>query len=427
MSKKFNIDGWIVFEPNAYRLSYDKGDLRLSQKESAVLLALCENHSRVVERKSLLLNIWDERESSDISLNKNILLLRRKFESIGLHNAIETVPRVGYILKLTVDIIDETSAISINNIILKQTDEEIKADNIELKLTAGSHRPSYTIHSALTVLTVLFVICYYIIHTHLNADKSQLEQIPVIYEHQSNTPERKLFYTNKDFNKHVYATFIDNISKSKTFFSLISKSALSYIEFTPKGEILWQKVFIFDQKTDLVKQSKCIAKFINQYAPSHRIDNGTSGMVLARLKFYHYCKIDTAKSIGDLSIMTVSSPSTIYNKVFIQNFNFSNEKNNNIFDFKRITRVRGKEITGTDSIRDDYKANLQLKSLSINYVNDIILQKDPDAMRIFEEFTQDKISLTTIDDQKDIYATSIFGGVIYHIKRFNENKIINNE
>lgn len=427
MTKKFNIDGWVVFEPDAYRLSYDKGDLKLSQKESAVLQALCENHGRVVERKTLLLNIWDERESSDISLNKNILLLRRKFESIGLNNAIETIPRVGYIFKLTADFIDQASAISIDNMIPEKVKGNSKFELIETPLITSDKSIPLTALTTLTILTVLFFISYYIVHAYLEDKEPESNTLQMIYEHQSNTPTRKLFYNDENSDDQVYDSFLKNISANKSFFAFISKHALSYIELTSQGGVLWQKVFLFNSTTDISKQSACIANHINRYKPNTRLDDGISGMVLARLKFYHLCENDNAILIGSLSVKTISSPSTIYNKVFIQDFDFLNGDNQKLFNFRRITRVKGQELPGTDSEHDDYNAKLQLKSLTIDHVNQGALQKEPDTMRIFEEFTQDEIYHTTIDDSNNIYVTSLFGGVIYHIKKFTGDVISNNE
>lgn len=98
-----------IFEPETFRLILKTKEIKLSHKESSVLALLCMNANKVVDRRTMLTEIWGDRESSDISLNKNILLLRRKFESIGIKNAIDTIPRIGYILKLEIEKLEGNS------------------------------------------------------------------------------------------------------------------------------------------------------------------------------------------------------------------------------------------------------------------------------------------------------------------------------
>lgn len=101
--KKYKCGDLFFFCPNTFRIFFGKKEIRISHKEAAILTILCENHMRVVERKTLLSIVWKDSEGADSNLNKNILLLRRKFESIGLNQAIETIPRVGYVLKLDIE------------------------------------------------------------------------------------------------------------------------------------------------------------------------------------------------------------------------------------------------------------------------------------------------------------------------------------
>ncbi|HFG1639978.1 TPA: transcriptional regulator, partial [Vibrio cholerae] len=113
MTTKYKYSDVFTFDPETFRIIIDSKEIKckeikLSQNECAVLELLCSNAMRVVERNLMLSEIWRGSESSDISLNKSILLLRRKFESIGIKNSIDTVPRVGYILKLDVETFNET-------------------------------------------------------------------------------------------------------------------------------------------------------------------------------------------------------------------------------------------------------------------------------------------------------------------------------
>lgn len=94
-----------IFDPGSYKLTQmgKHKEVRLSHKEASVLAMLCMNAQQVVRREILLSEIWHNGVGCDNNLNKSILLLRRKFESIGLFDVISTVPRVGYMLSLPVE------------------------------------------------------------------------------------------------------------------------------------------------------------------------------------------------------------------------------------------------------------------------------------------------------------------------------------
>ncbi|MGL6562903.1 winged helix-turn-helix domain-containing protein [Aeromonas hydrophila] len=102
MNQHYIINNNITFESKRYRLVINNKEITLSQKETELLEMLCISSLAVVERNQLLQSIWGSSESADIGLNKNILMLRRKFESIGINNAIKTIPRIGYMLLLEV-------------------------------------------------------------------------------------------------------------------------------------------------------------------------------------------------------------------------------------------------------------------------------------------------------------------------------------
>ncbi|MBJ6907256.1 winged helix-turn-helix domain-containing protein, partial [Vibrio cholerae] len=73
MTIQYKHSDTFIFEPETFRLVLETKEIKLSHKESAVLQQLCENAMRVVDRRTMLTDIWGDSESSDISLNKTIL------------------------------------------------------------------------------------------------------------------------------------------------------------------------------------------------------------------------------------------------------------------------------------------------------------------------------------------------------------------
>ncbi|SIN68189.1 TolB amino-terminal domain-containing protein [Parasphingorhabdus marina DSM 22363] len=78
-----------------------RGDKRISlePKVMAVLECLRERQGEVVERITLLDEIWNDDEAADDSLTRAISLLRKAFSSLDNNSYIETIPKKGYRLK----------------------------------------------------------------------------------------------------------------------------------------------------------------------------------------------------------------------------------------------------------------------------------------------------------------------------------------
>ncbi len=98
-----------VYEVGPFRLNADR--LTLSHNGRAVslgprvletLLALVERAGNVVPKEALLDRVWPEGFVEEANLSQNIYVLRKTFRSYGCANSIETVPREGY--RLTVSI-----------------------------------------------------------------------------------------------------------------------------------------------------------------------------------------------------------------------------------------------------------------------------------------------------------------------------------
>lgn len=95
----YMIHGKVRFDTSLYSIIRDDGvEIRLSKMEVEVFSILCEYARQTVTRQFLFDNAWPNDTGSDGHLNRVILLLRRKFDSLGLFDVIKTVPKVGYIV-----------------------------------------------------------------------------------------------------------------------------------------------------------------------------------------------------------------------------------------------------------------------------------------------------------------------------------------
>ncbi|MGC7890305.1 winged helix-turn-helix domain-containing protein [Vibrio anguillarum] len=394
-----------IFEPETFRLILETKELKLSHKESAVLEQLCSNAMRVVERRTLLTQIWGDRESSDISLNKNILLLRRKFESIGIKNAIDTVPRVGYILKLDLETMQGDSLAHREEII----DESIDAaEEAEIEIVSAPKNNKLGMKSFLAVLTIIITVVFLIISINVfsKKDSANLPEISLI-KPDNQEQDRTILYTSdiseNDYNKYIALS--DYITRDLTYYALVSNEAISFINLGDGKKMTWQKTFLMDKNKDISSQIKCIAGYINNYQAKPINVKKVPGMSFVRLNFYRPCS-ENNYFVGTMLIKSTTTDDRT--STWTQDFSFTDRNDNVLFHLKRHSRAYNSKKA----------MHLNIKSFHVDFVKQESLQIDSDLNRIFNQFTQDDIYLQTVDKKNKIYASSVFSGIIFHVDEF---------
>ena len=84
---------------NDATLQYDKKIIELTKNDFKILTILFENANNIVERDLLMQRLWETNEFiDDNTLTVNINRIRKKLESIGLHNFIKTKKGIGYLI-----------------------------------------------------------------------------------------------------------------------------------------------------------------------------------------------------------------------------------------------------------------------------------------------------------------------------------------
>ncbi|QUL53759.1 response regulator transcription factor [Paenibacillus tritici] len=85
-------------------LQYGQAVVTLTRKESDLIESLMERYPRVASREALLEKLWDPQAFVDENtLNVNIARARKKFQELGLENAVLTVRGSGYRLNLSAE------------------------------------------------------------------------------------------------------------------------------------------------------------------------------------------------------------------------------------------------------------------------------------------------------------------------------------
>lgn len=88
--------------PERLELRFGSNVATLTKKETDIIETLIERYPRVAGRQDLLEKLWDDEMYVDENtLNVNMTRVRKKFQELGIDDAVETVRGAGYRLRLT--------------------------------------------------------------------------------------------------------------------------------------------------------------------------------------------------------------------------------------------------------------------------------------------------------------------------------------
>lgn len=106
----FRVDGWLI-DPRANEVRGQDGLRRISPKSMGVLASLCRRAGQVVTREELLDLVWPDVEVGESVLTTAVSHLRDIFgDDPRSPRVIQTIPRVGYRLVGTVEMVESVQA-----------------------------------------------------------------------------------------------------------------------------------------------------------------------------------------------------------------------------------------------------------------------------------------------------------------------------
>jgi DNA-binding winged helix-turn-helix (wHTH) protein len=425
---EYNIEGALHFQPTSFRFLHHEKEMRMSQKEAAVLQLLCAHDRQVVKRKTFIREVWGDKEGADISLNKSILTLRRKFESLGYLDAINTVPRVGYMLRLNSLVID-----------VAEPEQESVSEQPEMTLplptdgkTTTSRYKRCLPYLFLIVAGLLTALLYRLYGLYV-----EKEAAPLAYKMAYDSPSLTIIEI-ADLTQSVnYPAFISRLPSDNRMQVSISNTAISLLDHN-NGTQSWVRVFIQDPDTNINNQLTCIADYITNrssvadkdtevtYANSDLKHDSTFQIK----RFYSPCLAGTANHIGDVSTTLAYFPVTLPKgdqpSSWLQQVSFRDNSGALIFDFQVAYRAiylyRGEGIN-----KSNFLLKLSQRSIKLNKIEQDRISYNMYFKRIFNEYENDDIfvrSLSPVDKKSVTVLSSVFDGTLSHGLREGANKLI---
>lgn len=416
MIVEYKIEDVILFQPAKFRLLYNEKEIQLSQKEAEVLQLLCKHAQHVVERKIFLHEIWDNREGGGISLNKCVLTLRRKFESLGYLDGINTIPRIGYMFRLNIAAIDVVTP-ELDGDTVKGINSPYSPLPQKRKTTVLRYecRPLYLFFILVGLLPFLF----YKIDSFNMSEKANV----ISYKKAYGSPSLNIIEMANLHHKINYAEFISRLPSNKNMLVSISNTAISLIGDN-NGSQSWSNVFILDPNTNINIQLTCIADYIgetsvltdNDVPAAYASTITEQGPAFHKKRFYSSCLDTRPDYIGEIVIRSTHYPSnhpkSKQPSSLIQDILFYDNNAKPVFHFTSVFRVshfyeRENEF--------DFFVQLHFKSLKIEFIDQPKIDKNKYINLIFNEYDDDDIflkSLVSRDGKSVSVLSSVFDGTL---------------
>ncbi len=399
----------IFFSAAIFRLSKGDKDIKLSNKEAELLEMLCDEAGTVIPRSKLQDALWPNQDNTDTNLNRQILSLRRKLESFGLMDAIDTIPRVGYIFCAPIEAAGEM---------------EEPAPNEEIQATMPSQAPQarrqysrrkydryfnpqriFLFALLLVSLTSLAVVIY----NYVTANTLRTINL-------SQTSLYMTSDTEKTLNVKIdsLTPLIQRISRKtdEQVSILVGKEAISYFSIDNDSKKLSANIFLLRSGHPVAEEVQCVITTMNQQGDnvSHNYYNNPDTTV----RYHRNCLAPdnwvemTRKS---KYIVTMNREIVVATVIATDN--------------------QGKTLFNLDSVgdleRDNGDISVEIKNTIVNFIDQQALTNNGMVATLVAALTPPRQKSQFIQLPGGIYLSSYLGGVITWPSHSNSKVIQRND
>lgn len=167
----FSVSKDVYFDEVKGVLAKNEAKISVGEKEKMLLLFFLENSDRTIKKEEVIKSVWGGRESiiSDANLAQLVYRLRRTLMTVGLHDCIKTLPRLGYLY-----ITPCQELPSVVEPYVKESEMEIDSSFIQYRnLSLGSLSPGFfsTTKGFLKHLTMVVLVMLSLVPVSLYRSK----------------------------------------------------------------------------------------------------------------------------------------------------------------------------------------------------------------------------------------------------------------
>ncbi|ELC7281618.1 winged helix-turn-helix transcriptional regulator [Aeromonas veronii] len=384
----------IFFSAAIFRISKGDKGIKLSNKEAELLEMLCDEAGTVIPRSKLQDALWPNQDNTDTNLNRQILSLRRKLESFGLMDAIDTIPRVGYMFCAPIELAGES-------------EEPAPAEEIHAPTPspAPQARRQYTRRKydryfspkrilLFALLLVSLTSLALVIYNYATANTLRAINLGQISLYMTSETEKAL-----NVKIDSLTPLIKPVSRKadEQISILVGKEAISYFSINNSSRKLSENIFLLRSGHPVAEEVQCVITTMNQQG--NNVSNNYYNNQETTVRYHRDCQAPdnwvemTRKS---KYIVTMNREIVVATVIATDN--------------------QGKTLFNLDSVgdleRDNSDISVEIKNTIVNFIDQQALTNNALVATLVAALTPPKQKAKFIQLPGGIYLSSYLGGVI---------------
>ena len=384
----------IFFSAAIFRISKGDKDIKLSNKEAELLEMLCDEAGTVIPRSKLQDALWPNQDNTDTNLNRQILSLRRKLESFGLMDAIDTIPRVGYMFCAPIELAGES-------------EEPAPAEEIQAPTPspAPQARRQYTRRKydryfspkrilLFALLLVSLTSLALVIYNYATANTLRTINLGQISLYMTSETEKAL-----NVKIDSLTPLIKPVSRKadEQISILVGKEAISYFSINNSSRKLSENIFLLRSGHPVAEEVQCVITTMNQQG--NNVSNNYYNNQETTVRYHRDCQAPdnwvemTRKS---KYIVTMNREIVVATVIATDN--------------------QGKTLFNLDTVgdleRDNGDISVEIKNTIVNFIDQQALTNNAMVATLVAALTPPKQKAKFIQLPGGIYLSSYLGGVI---------------
>ncbi|WP_429035939.1 winged helix-turn-helix domain-containing protein [Aeromonas veronii] len=384
----------IFFSAAIFRISKGDKDIKLSNKEAELLEMLCDEAGTVIPRSKLQDALWPNQDNTDTNLNRQILSLRRKLESFGLMDAIDTIPRVGYMFCAPIELAGES-------------EEPAPAEEIQAPTPspAPQARRQYTRRKydryfspkrilLFALLLVSLTSLALVIYNYATANTLRTINLGQISLYMTSETEKAL---NVKIDSLTHLIKPVSRKADEQISILVGKEAISYFSINNSSRKLSENIFLLRSGHPVAEEVQCVITTMNQQG--NNVSNNYYNNQETTVRYHRDCQAPdnwvemTRKS---KYIVTMNREIVVATVIATDN--------------------QGKTLFNLDSVgdleRDNGDISVEIKNTIVNFIDQQALTNNALVATLVAALTPPKQKAKFIQLPGGIYLSSYLGGVI---------------
>ncbi|WP_378080779.1 transcriptional regulator [Aeromonas bestiarum] len=404
-NKIYKIAEEIFFSAAIFRLSKGEKDIKLSNKEAELLEMLCDEAGSVIPRNILQEALWPNQDNTDTNLNRQILSLRRKLESFGLLNSIDTIPRVGYIFCAPIEVTGEAE------------NTEVRAETPAASPRARRQysrrkydryfNPKRIMLFALLIVVVASLAAFIYHYSNENTLRTiNLGHVSLYTTSETENALKLKIDTLAPLVKRVPHYEDERVS------ILIGKEAISYFSIDNKNKELSENIFLLRSGHSIAEELQCVMTTIALQGKnvSHNYYNYPN----ATVRYHSNCQApDNWVEITNKSKIIV----TMNREIVVATVIATDHQGQTLFNLDSVGDIE----------RDQDDIAVEMKNTIVNFIDQKALISNSMVATLVAALTPPKQKSLFIQLPGGIYLSSYMGGVISWPSRENLKVIQRND